>query len=69
MLLIQSSDPKGITFVEYFYIWIGQAFIETKNLDGETNLKHKTVPKPLMAEFKSATHKDEVLGIVNVLTE
>jgi hypothetical protein len=34
-LLIGSSDSKGI------------AYIETKNLDGETNLKHKVVPKEL----------------------
>lgn len=32
MVLIQSSQPKGICYVE------------TKNLDGETNLKHKIAP-------------------------
>lgn len=30
-----SKDPKGI------------AYIETKNLDGETNLKHKVVQKDI----------------------
>ncbi len=32
LLIVKSSDPKGAVF------------IETKNLDGETNLKHKAVP-------------------------
>lgn len=32
---IKSSDAKGV------------AYIETKNLDGETNLKHKLVHKDL----------------------
>ena len=35
MLLINSKTPKGICYVE------------TKNLDGETNLKHKTAPLEL----------------------
>ena len=30
----------------------GEAFIETKNLDGETNLKHKTIPKPVIKTFR-----------------
>ena len=33
MILINSSADKGICYVE------------TKNLDGETNLKHKKAPK------------------------
>jgi len=32
MILLSSSSPKGI------------CYIETKNLDGETNLKHKQSP-------------------------
>jgi hypothetical protein len=35
MLLLNSSFPKGICYVE------------TKNLDGETNLKHKKTPKDI----------------------
>jgi P-type E1-E2 ATPase len=35
MLLLTSSDSKGI------------CYIETKNLDGETNLKRKSVAKDL----------------------
>lgn len=36
LILISSSAPKGI------------CYIETKNLDGETNLKHKLSLKPLV---------------------
>ncbi len=39
IILLRSSDAKGICSVE------------TKNLDGETNLKHKTVPKLLQGTF------------------
>ena len=35
MVLLHSAGPNGICYVE------------TKNLDGETNLKHKNVPKEL----------------------
>lgn len=37
MILLYSSGPKGI------------CYIETKNLDGETNLKHKVANKEVMA--------------------
>ncbi len=40
---------------------LGQAFIETKNLDGETNLKHKSVPKGLAKGFKGTN--EEVIYI------
>ena len=36
MMIIASSIPKGI------------AYVETKNLDGETNLKHKQVDKKVL---------------------
>jgi len=36
LILLNSSGPKGI------------CYIETKNLDGETNLKHKVANKDLM---------------------
>lgn len=36
LLLLNSSGPKGI------------CYIETKNLDGETNLKHKVANKEIM---------------------
>jgi P-type E1-E2 ATPase len=41
MILLYSSGPKGI------------AYIETKNLDGETNLKHKVTNKEVMAHCSS----------------
>jgi phospholipid-transporting ATPase len=45
LLLIQSSDEKGI------------CYIETKNLDGETNLKRKIVDK----DFERINGMDEEL--------
>jgi magnesium-transporting ATPase (P-type) len=39
LTLLRSSEPKNICFVE------------TKNLDGETNLKHKVAPKALFDFF------------------
>lgn len=41
MLLLTSSDPKNA------------AYIETKSLDGETNLKFKKVHKDMMDKIKS----------------
>lgn len=41
MLILFSSDSKGV------------CFIETKNLDGETNLKHKSANKEIQREIKS----------------
>lgn len=46
LVLLQSSEPKGTLF------------IETKNLDGETNLKIKNVQKDLNGIIK----KDSDLG-------
>lgn len=41
ILILSTSDEKG------------QSFIETKNLDGETNLKHKTIHKDFGDSFNS----------------
>ena len=41
VLLVNSSLPKGICYVE------------TKNLDGETNLKHKQAPKQVIDEAEN----------------
>ncbi|OMJ85156.1 hypothetical protein SteCoe_13546 [Stentor coeruleus] len=52
MILVQSSDPKGL------------AYIETKNLDGETNLKHKLAIKDTQNFFKKEQLYDTFLGSV-----
>lgn len=40
ILILSTSDPKGVCYVE------------TKNLDGETNLKIKSADKELQQIFK-----------------
>ena len=40
ILILKTSDPKGI------------CFIETKNLDGETNLKQKISPVDVFSYFQ-----------------
>ena len=40
MIILNSSGPKGV------------CYIETKNLDGETNLKMKSAQKDLHEYFK-----------------
>ena len=42
--MLNSSGPKGI------------CYIETKNLDGETNLKHKVANKEIMPYCKTDKH-------------
>jgi magnesium-transporting ATPase (P-type) len=39
MVVVKSTEDEGVCFVE------------TKNLDGETNLKNKCVPKDLWSSF------------------
>lgn len=52
LLLLQTSEPKGM------------CFIETKNLDGETNLKHKVAHKEIANEFiELVSIEDHVRGI------
>lgn len=50
MILAQSSESKGVCYVE------------TKNLDGETNLKHKTAEKYLNSKLQSAHDIETVLN-------
>ena len=41
MLVVKSTEDEGVCYVE------------TKNLDGETNLKHKNVPKQIQTSFEN----------------
>jgi magnesium-transporting ATPase (P-type) len=41
LVLLKSAEPKGVCYVE------------TKNLDGETNLKHKLVEKEINRRFQN----------------
>ncbi len=50
MILAQSSESKGVCYVE------------TKNLDGETNLKHKTAEKYLNSKLQLAHDIETVLN-------
>lgn len=52
ILILTSSDAKGM------------AYIETKNLDGETNLKHKQAHKEIHSHFKSQTNFDNFTGSI-----
>lgn len=52
LLLIASSDLKGL------------AYIETKNLDGETNLKHKLAHKETHLQFRNQEGLDEFVGSI-----
>ncbi len=53
LVLIQSSEPKGTLF------------IETKNLDGETNLKIKNVQKDLNGMIKRESDFGRLEGQIN----
>lgn len=53
LLILQTSDEKGTCFVE------------TKGLDGETNLKIKSATKELQEQFKS---ENELANIGGILT-
>ena len=50
LVLLSSSDNKGI------------AYIETKNLDGETNLKHKLAIKETQSYFNNQKRFDQING-------
>lgn len=54
MLVINSSEPEG------------SLYVETKNLDGETNLKLKTVAKDLINHFKDEESYTRIAGVLNV---
>ena len=49
---MKSSNPSGL------------AYIETKNLDGETNLKHKSCIKELQAQIHTPSHAAGLRGVI-----
>ena len=49
IVLLNSSEPKGI------------CYIETKNLDGETNLKHKLASKDTISYFSDISRADDLV--------
>jgi magnesium-transporting ATPase (P-type) len=53
LLVLHTSDEKGT------------AYVETKNLDGETNLKIKTANKAMQARFGSIKELASIDGQVN----
>jgi phospholipid-transporting ATPase len=48
-MILYSSEPKGVCFVE------------SKNLDGETNLKQKMAHFDVYKQYRSDKNKEEVL--------
>jgi phospholipid-transporting ATPase len=52
LILLKSSDPSGI------------AYVETINLDGETNLKHKQAIIDLQESIYSPSEASTITGIV-----
>lgn len=54
LLVLQTSEPKGI------------CFIETKNLDGETNLKYKLAQKEVLKEFSNEASVDQNVNIKKI---
>ena len=50
MIILSSSGPKGV------------CYIETKNLDGETNLKMKSAKKDLYEYFRSKDDLNNLSG-------
>jgi magnesium-transporting ATPase (P-type) len=52
MILAQSSENKGVCYVE------------TKNLDGETNLKHKTAVKAIHSELSSGNDIPDLENVI-----
>ena len=54
LLVVSSSEPEGALYVE------------TKNLDGETNLKLKSVAKDLVNHFKQQESFANITGVLNV---
>ena len=54
MILINSSEAEGTVYVE------------TKNLDGETNLKTKQVAKELIVPFNHEASFGQISGTLNI---
>jgi len=52
MILLKSSDPSGI------------AYVETMNLDGETNLKHKQAIRDMQDQIQSPADAATINGTI-----
>ena len=53
MILLKSSDPNGI------------AYVETMNLDGETNLKHKQAIRDMQDQIQSPADASTITGTIH----
>lgn len=73
-LVLRTSDPKGVYWVIFNKILkgLGMCFIETKNLDGETNLKHKFVHKDLINFYGNDSdvlyNINYILYLINIIS-
>ena len=54
MLLISSTEPEGVCYVE------------TKNLDGETNLKNKNAIETTNEKFANGANLSNLRGCINI---
>ena len=66
ILVLSTSEPKGLLFIRIIrnYNNLGVCYIETKNLDGETNLKIKSAPKEISKIYDNLTQGEWTENII-----